>query len=254
MSKVCGICNKKINLLNGKVKLVNDDIICGKCGRQAGLDLMSIGGIKNAGSMSLEQVKNKATINNESKESFSPTLKIGSKIWFDDDNKLLKTNFSALGIKPNTLIRYQDIKDMKVVEDENVITKSGAGSAIGGAVLFGPAGAIIGGLHSRGKKKKDLVEKLHIVLITKSGAIKTIYLINSKTKKNSFLYKATYDEFLQAGSKFEDIITQNNNPVSPIRDNDITLKQQILDLKELLDLDLINQQEFDLEKSKLLNK
>lgn len=177
---------------------------------------------------------------------FKETYTASSKVLFDDVNRLVKTNFSQYGTKTKDYVRYEDILDLSIVDDNNIIKKSGAGGAIGGAVLFGPVGMVAGGLMTRGKKKKEVTEKLHINLILKNGTVKTIYFINSKTKHNSFVYKAIYPEFLSAGSKFEEVINNNNSK------NDI--KQELIDLKELLDLNVITQEEFDKRKLEILRR
>lgn len=136
---------------------------------------------------------------------FSVTFSAGDIVLFDDNNRLVKTSFSQFSSKPKEYIKYDDILDLNVVDDNNIIKKSGVGAATTGALLFGPMGLIAGGV-TRGKKKKEVTEKLHLNLILKDGTVKTIYFINSKTKHNSFIYKAIYPAFLSAGSKFEDIL------------------------------------------------
>ena len=111
---------------------------------------------------------------------FKATFSAGDKVLFDDNNRLIKTNFSAFGLKAKDYLSYDDILDINVINDNEVIKKSGAGGAVGGALLFGPIGMVAGGLMSRGKKKKEVTEKLHINLILKNGNVKTIYFINSK--------------------------------------------------------------------------
>lgn len=178
---------------------------------------------------------------------FVATFECGN-VLFDDNHQLLKANFKPLGIKPNDYIKYEEIMDIDVVEDSNSIKKSGAGGAIGGALLFGPAGAIIGGLGTRGKKKKDVTEKLLINIVLKDGRVKTLYILNSKTKHSSFIYKTAYQTFISVGSKLEDII--ENRKTSPTSD----IKQQLIEFKELLDLGIITQEEFDQKKIDILKQ
>ncbi|MGL4645363.1 MAG: hypothetical protein ACRCVH_13640 [Vagococcus fluvialis] len=191
--------------------------------------------------MSLFSKKEKVDLHPE----FSPTFSAGDLVLFDDNNKLVKTNFSQFSSKPKDYVKYEDILDINIVNDNDIIKKSGAGAAATGALLFGPVGLVAGGL-TRGKKKKEVTEKLHINLILKNGTVKTIYFINSKTKHNSIVYKAIYPEFLSAGSKFEEVINNNDSK------NDI--KQELIDLKELLDLNVISQEDFDKRKLEILRR
>lgn len=180
---------------------------------------------------------------------FTETYKVGSKALFDDNHKLFKGCFATFGLNANEYIEYKDIADISVVEDGNTTSKSGVGGAIGGGILFGPAGAVVGGLASRGKKKKDYAEKLHINIVLTNGVVKTIYLINSKTNKNSFLYKELYKDFLAIGSKLESIINANNNIPTQV-----STKDKLFELKELLDAGIITQDEFNNEKTKILSR
>lgn len=188
----------------------------------------------------------------DERPEFNPNIKIGTAgnaVLFDDNNELLKACFKVLGLKPNEYLYYDDIDSMNVVEDDMTTTKSGAGGAIGGALLFGPTGAIIGGLAKRGKEKGKFTEKLHINIILKDGTVKTLHMIDAKTKKDTYSYKQIYKDFLSIGSKLESIINSNNNT-----QEQLSTKDKLFELKELLDAGIITQDEFNNEKTKILSR
>lgn len=250
MSNVCLICSKKTNFINGKVVLKNDSLICGNCAVKANLIKSGMVNKELSASLSISEVKNRIDSNEIRNNSFQPSLKIDNTIWFDDINKLVK-----ISPKSNkNVICYDEIIDFKVIEDNNVVTKSGAASAIGGGLIFGPAGAIVGGLFSRGKKKKEIVEKLQIIIIEKDHSTSTINFLSTKTKRSSFVFKVSYESFLKVGSKLEDIINNDNKNIEKNELKSNNFKQDLIDLKELLDLEIITQEEFDKKKLEILRK
>lgn len=249
MDKTCAICNKKTGLINGKIKL-KDAIICKKCAEKANIKQNSFQEIIDNKGISLNTVKQKINEHTQIENNFNVTKKINNKIQFDDNARVLKGNFTPLGLKANEYINYDDILDVNAIIDENDIRKSGLGGAIGGGILFGPAGALVGGINSRGQVKKKAVEKLHINITLKNGTVKTLYFIDSKVKTDSFIYKQSYDEFIKVGAKLEAIIKDNKIKTFDTN-NQNQLIEQLVNLKNLLDLGVITQEEFDSKKEEL---
>lgn len=64
---------------------------------------------------------------------------------------------------------FSMILDFEIIENQKIILKhkSGVGEAVAGGLLFGPAGAIVGGLAGR-KTDIDTVENIQIRIITAS--------------------------------------------------------------------------------------
>lgn len=195
--------------------------------------------------------KNKSTSDREKRFSaYSPTEKVGNLVHFDDINKVLKFQ-NGISLKPNSALAYEDIGDFEIIEDNNQVVKSGLSTAIGGGVLFGPAGAIAGAVIGKGKKGKEYVEKLQVILKMKNGQTKTISFISTKTKVKSLTYKTLEPQFRETVLKIESIIKQNValsiETVSPTSSTD-----EIRKYKELLDDGILTQEEFDFKKKELL--
>lgn len=184
-------------------------------------------------------------------DDYSPTNKIGNLVHFDDKNKIIKFQ-SGLSIKPNSALAYEDITDFEIIEDNNQMIKSGLGTAIGGGVLFGPAGAIAGAVIGKGKKGKEYVEKLQVILKMKNGQSKTISFLNSKTKVKSLAYKTLEPQFREAVLKIESIVKMNAN-VSGNQSASSSPADELRKFNQLLEDGIINQEEFDQKKKELLD-
>lgn len=185
-------------------------------------------------------------------KAYSPTEKMSGIIHFDDFNKILKFA-NGISFKPNKFIAYEDIADFQIIEDNNQVIKSGLGTAIGGGVLFGPAGAIAGAVIGKGRKGKEFIEKLQIVLKEKNGQSNTVSFISTKTKTKSLTYKALEPEFRKAVLKIEAIVKENAGIESTSQQTTPTSNvDEIRNYKSLLDDGIITQEEFDAKKKELL--
>lgn len=192
-------------------------------------------------------------IDKTTEAKFNPDYKIKKLMWLDRKNGLLGIAVKD-GMKPNFIFELSELKGYKIFTNQKEVSgKSGIGRAVGGGLLFGPTGAIVGGI--TGKKNAEtfinqLMLNLEINANGKTACEGIPLILMRKININSSEYRDIESTLSEMVELLDSLLT----PISTTNDNDITLKQQLLDLKELLDLDLINQQEFDLEKSKLLNK
>lgn len=144
--KKCANCGNKLRIFN-KIKIAGDMHICEFCLTQCSNII-----VPQIRYKSIADVKNDIARMHQYPE-FAPTHQFGNLL-FDGNNKLWKA--------PNyPVFRFQDINDFEVMEErdtqsisythQKTKTKGGLGRALVGGALFGPAGAIVGGV--TGKRK-----------------------------------------------------------------------------------------------------
>ena len=193
--------------------------------------------------------------------------KIGSYLSVDNTNKIFKVQGSS------DRHTFADLLNYELYENNSVIMEGGVGRAIVGGALFGNVGAVVG---ATTRKSKNVVDALYIRLTLKSSGMKRITFINSPTDRNGFVYKSSRKTSDEVVSKLELIINENRNsavqaasqvnqiryepqpapsPVQPQTEQSPTLvADELLKLKQLLDMGVLTQEEFDQQKQKLLNK
>lgn len=166
---------------------------------------------------------------------------------------------------------FGDLVNYELCENNSTIQKGGIGRAIVGGALFGDVGAVIG---AQTRKSRNVVDSLYIRLTLKSEGMKKITFINSSTDRNGFIYKTARKSADEVLSELELILAENQNATaqtasqqqhepqsvsSPIQQPPQTEKSpaliadELLKLKQLLDMGVLTQEEFDQQKQKLLN-
>ncbi len=171
----------------------------------------------------------------------------------------------------DTSYKFSDLVNYELCEDNSTIQKGGVGRAIVGGVLFGEVGAIVG---AQTRKSQNVVGSLYIRLTLKSVGMKKIIFINSSTDRNGFIYKTARRSADEVVSELELIISENQNianqtasqsqyepqlassPVQqpiPTGQPQISVADELLKLKQLLDMGVLTQEEFAQQKQKLLN-
>ena len=102
--------------------------------------------------------------------------------------------------------------------DNNTVTSGGLGRAAVGGLLFGPVGAVVGGI-TGGKKTKTTCKKISIKLTVTgkySPSIDIDFMI-SENKTDSIVYGVAYKEAQGCLSKFEIICkTKDQQPASQV--------------------------------------
>lgn len=136
-----------------------------------------------------------------------------------------------------------------------------AGKAAAGAILFGPAGAIVGGM--MGKKGKDYCQSLMVRLRFKSTPeYQQIRLIETKTKLGSTIYRLSYQIAKRIQEICNEIILSNGIVTKPeepalsdtpeLSSQNYSVADEIAKFKALLDDGAITQEEYDAKKKQLL--
>ena len=247
----CAICGKDVGL--NKYQLEKEVWMCPSCFGNAG-------GMKNylqLKNMKIDEIKELIERKNKRLKNFHITKKIGNYFYVDEEHKqwVIPQGIISVNIKGATIYDYNDIISYELLEDGSTISKGGMGKALAGGLLFGGAGAIVGGVTGK-KKIKNICSKLQVKITVNNTERPAEYinLINTETKKDGFLYKTAYNTSQEILSMLEIICnsTKKQNETQPIMEEK-SIADEIMKFKELLDCAAITQEEFDKKKKELLN-
>lgn len=201
-----------------------------------------------------EEKKRKRQYKEEMKnllESMEPTGKIALTAKWDDNLGVIFIGAMKLG----TLIRYETIQSVEVEQEVKLITESKGETkkkgvvkrSIVGGLLFGPAGAIIGGATAK--------EKTNVQAQTRQEIIRTLVVTREDPYKP--VLRFSYDANLE--KKLRDILAQNQakqieNTVTYIEQTETPnlIADELIKLKGLVDQGILSQEEFEKQKEKLL--
>lgn len=240
--EICCICNQS----EGDKKIAGG-MICKKCISDCGQFLLTLSW-KN---VSVERVQQAISANKQNQEYlniFHSTNKFEKYVDIDENNKLWKVPCFS----PNIIFSYNDIISYELLQDGEAITKGGLGGAVVGGALFGGVGAIVGG-NVGSKKTKQEISEYRIKIVTRNICYPEIYinfLITGKVKSDSILYK-TYVGNAQHVLSLLAIITDSASNIST--SSSISIPDEIIKYKKLLDEGIITQEEFDTKRAQLLN-
>lgn len=190
----CAICGEKLSILSRFPVL--DGAICRDCYAKC-TQYISL-----PQNRSVEEIKRNIEENNKNKELYAifKPKEIGDGLYADFSNKLWCVgDKTALRNKAAYIFHFSDISGYEFMEDGKTITKSGAGSAIAGGLLFGGIGLVAGGL--MGRKSKDVINKMSVIInVNNEWANKVeVKIITTETKKGGAMYNL-------AKSAFENIV------------------------------------------------
>ncbi|MFG3611276.1 SHOCT domain-containing protein [Rummeliibacillus stabekisii] len=253
---ICAVCNKETGL--NRYRIANKEWICPECFKEAGLKKLGLNN-KPIQKMTIEDIReamSKKKANDDELIAFTPTKRIGNYIEFDDDNRKWLILSSILGKRDKSHVyKYGDIVDFELLEDGESITEGGIGRALAGGVLFGKTGAIVGGVTGKRKNKAVCTNlKIKITLNDINNPVAYITFLNTKTKKDGFIYKTAFKDAQECLSVFHLICNGNTTPTPSIVNNEVATSaaDEIKKFKELLDDGILSQEEFDTKKKQLL--
>lgn len=248
--EICCICHDRDGKYESK-----DGLVCQNCFSKCGR-FVPVFGFSLLKGFHKEDIINFINQNEEAlkrEEIFRPTLEIDEFAKFDDVNHLWMVNEnSASHMKVNSIVwSFHNFDSLDLIEDGNDVIQGSLSGALVGGALFGGVGAVVGS--SVGKKTiKKEIKKLEIKINLKESSMSEvkIILIQSPVKSDSALYNKMYDIANQIVKKFAEIQSMNE---SPIKKRGILPVDEIMKLKELLDIGAITQEEYDSKKMQLLN-
>lgn len=197
--------------------------------------------------------------NKSSSDSYEK--RAGGYLLVDNTNKNFK-------IKNGGYHTFGGLVSFELYENSAVLQKGGVGRALVGGALFGSTGAIVGAVT---RKSQNVVDSLYIRLTLKSGMEK-ITFINSPTDRNGLFYKMSRESADAVMSELELIMAENRDlamqealsqetppspppvqPSAPADQSPTLIADELLKLKQLLDMGVLTEDEFNQQKQKLLN-
>lgn len=222
---------------------------------------------------------------------FRPT-KIMGDIEIDEINELLKINHASSNIKKekgklaktgkaalaiatygaslavesvvkkkadDVIFSFDEIADYDLIENDISVASGGLGRALVGGATFGGAGAIVGGLTGKKKTKKS-VDRLALQISTNEFYFPSIIItyINKETKTSSSDYVKAYNHAKETMACLDIIFKKQKDkeslkPESTESGTGIDPYEEIKKAKELLDMGIISEDEFNEKKIQLLN-
>lgn len=180
---LCPLCGKPISGLS-KTKLA-DTVICKECrGRcTQHLSLPESRSLSDISRNIQDNIRNKQlySVFNPQTKIYNLFVDFSNRIWCVAEKKLVKCQEAYI-------FKFDDIAEYSVEEDGQTISKSGAGSAIAGGLLFGGAGMIVGGL--AGRKAKETISKMSVIISVKNEWVSKVEIpiISTTIKKGSSTY------------------------------------------------------------------
>ncbi len=172
----------------------------------------------------------------------------------DNEKRLIVFKFNYNYTKIYT---YKDLIGYEIYENESSVVQGTAGRSLVGGIFFGLEGAVIGG--NSGRKIGNYCQKLELIIRLNDidlPQIKFSY-VNAQIEKSSFTYSTLKNQLQGICSILEFII--NNKKLEESAQGTVqtkieqkTSKEQLVELKEMLDDGLITQEEFDQKKKQIL--
>lgn len=179
----------------------------------------------------------------------------------DDVNKFIAV------VKPTSIqvLRYSDIVSISYEENGNNVYNKSLGGAVVGGVLFGGVGAIVGGSTAKATQNKE-VKSMSIKILLKSTSNSTIILtiyngapLNTKENADRMFYEGLMREVTGIKDIFSIIIdiTDKDSQVAASQISSMTKNVSVADeltkLAKLKDAGILSDEEFNAQKTKLLN-
>lgn len=180
----------------------------------------------------------------------------------DDDNE-----FIAI-VEPSSIhvLRYSDIVSISYEENGNNVYNKSLGGAVVGGLLFGGVGAIVGGNTAKATQNKE-VSSMSIKILLKSTSNSTIILtiykgatLKTKESADRMHYEGLMKEVTGIKDIFSiiiDITDKHSSQVAPsptpLMSSTSSVADELTKLAKLKEAGILSEEEFNAQKSKLLN-
>jgi hypothetical protein len=172
----------------------------------------------------------------------------------DSQKKKLILIKSEITIKKTYIIDFDDIISCELIKDGQVVAKKSTIRTVGGALiggaLAGGAGAIIGGL-SGSSKSSVKADKIDLKIVVRNLSTPShLFTIFDKTSNHS----SVYNELSRKAEKWKDsisIIIDQVDKSNAQQNNSIA--DELTKLHELKEKGILSEEEFNAQKSKILN-
>ena len=179
-----------------------------------------------------------------------------AKLLIDNQNKKF---IYQKGKKYSKTYNFSDLINYEVYENGKSQVQGRAGSALIGGAFFGLGGAIVGGSRSRSINEK--CNQLKLILRVNDfncPEIVIIYVNNVDVDKNSSIYKNMKSNLQSVCSMLEYMLNEHtleqSSAVKQEEKNPVNTssKEQLKELKEMLDDGLITQEDYEQKKKQIL--
>ncbi len=254
---LCSICGKE------KGKEISDGFVCKDCELRCGMFITKLGDNKSLGRVQdytklIEKNKEYLKIQEERKAIFKPNKEIGGIMFVDEEHGLWSWGSGMFKKKPEGPIYHiYEIVSYYIVEDGDVISRGTVNSshAAGTKIVI-----------NHGSSSKQNCSQLDLCINTTLIPVPArMRMIQSTTKTSSLVYRNSHrqlkdaENFL-AGVKLQicneqlkkvKVTVSTKSAEQPKQADDSLAK--IKQLKELLDMGAITEEEFNTKKKELLN-
>lgn len=201
---------------------------------------------------------------NDMKELYNTLLPYTKRLFFNQDKETLtiynKGNddpdekaFNKINISnPYTYLSFNEINSYEIVCDKRIINNDSLKNTAAGKYVAGGVGALIGALSSL--SSGEYITKLQIKLNINDFNNPCVYVkyITRRVKKNSQMAKDLIKMCDEDLAKLEIVVKKNRKTESPKSQSNDPI-EEVKKLKELLDMGILTQDEFDKKKKELLN-
>ena len=186
----------------------------------------------------------------------SPYQKKAKSAWYEGTANAIYQNLNFI-----KMYKFSDLINYEVYENGQSKVKGRAGSALIGGAFFGLTGLIVGSSMSR--KVEDKCNQLKLIIRLNDlncPQIVITYVDNVAWDKAGFTYRTMKEnlqlvcsalEYIMNAKTLEQSAVEKTEPQTTKEEK--PLKEQMLELKEMLDSGLITQEEYELKKKRLLN-
>ena len=181
-------------------------------------------------------------------------IDVGENIFIVDNKK--KKWILLNNLEQEIIYDFSLVSSYEIYEDGNSVVKGSAGRALIGGAFFGITGAIIG---SSGKRKIESncnELKLLIRLNEINSPLIELVAINSPTIKEGVRYKNSIKSLQEICACFEYMINnktlEESANIKKEQPKIKSKKEQLLELRELLDEGLITEEDFNKKKQEIL--
>lgn len=150
------------------------------------------------------------------------------------------------------IFNFSDLIDYELSQDGMTAISSRASDALVGGVLFGTTGAVIGA--AKGKEVQEFCSSLYVSLTVNDTSAFRIQLpfISGKISKTSPEYKFAVERAKEMIALLQLVKSASNSEKKTSPAVDTVAVEAIKQYKELLDLGIITQEEFEAKRKELL--
>lgn len=154
-----------------------------------------------------------------------------------------------------TGIKTEKIKYFIIEPQEQIVaqkSKSVVGRAVVGGLLLGPLGAVVGGMSGIGSKSTKLTDYPDNILTVcfENSGVDDFAMFSVANKSFKDVEKFLKTNYPTKYKNFQEI--EKDTP--QVKSAPVSMADEIKKLKELLDIGALTEQEFNEQKSKLLNQ